>query len=198
LLFVAVNPSETRCLLERSQSDADAFAEFYDAYAERVLRFMARRVLDTELALDLVSETFAVALERRRQFRGSTAGEEQAWLFAIARSELSHYWRRGRVERDALARIGVERPPLTDRALERLEERAGVQSVVVELQTALDDLPGEQRRAVHLRVIEDQGYEEIADGEGVTQQVARARVSRGLRALASMLKEQGVMAEDVV
>lgn len=198
MVFLAVVHVRSACLLERAKSDADAFADFYEAYAERVLRFMVRRVLDAEVGMDLMSETFALALERRRQFRGRTAEEEQAWLFAIARNELSHYWRRGRVERDALARVGIEQRELTDRDLERLEERAGVQAIVVELRMALDGLPDVQRRAVERRVVEGHGYKEIATGEGVTQQVARARVSRGLRALASMLREQGVLAEDVL
>src|SRR3954462_6800503 len=98
-LSLARRPS---CLLVQSREDPDAFAAFYDAYAERVLVYFARRVLDVDTAFDLLSETFATALERRRQFRGSSAAQEQGWLFSIARSELAHYWRDGRVERSAL------------------------------------------------------------------------------------------------
>ena len=64
-----------------------------------MLVYFTRRVLDVDVAFDLLSETFAKALERRRQFRGGSPEEEQGWLFSIARSELSHYWRDGRVER---------------------------------------------------------------------------------------------------
>src|SRR3954462_11971378 len=98
-LSLARRPS---CLLAQSQQDPDAFAAFYDAYAERVLVFFTRRVLDVDVAFDLMSGTFAKALERRRQFRGRSPQEEQGWLFSIARSELWHYWRDGRVERSAL------------------------------------------------------------------------------------------------
>lgn len=185
------------CLLVRAQSDPDAFAEFYDAYAERVLVFLARRLLDAEVALDLMSETFAKALQSRRQFRGRTTEEEQAWLFTIARNELSHFWRRGRVERQALARVGVDVPPLSDADLERIEDLAGIQAVAVRLREAMEHLPADQRRAVELRVIDESGYEEIARSLEVTQQVARARVSRGLRTLAATLNARGVFAEDL-
>ena len=121
-LFPARRPS---CLLVQAREDPDAFAAFYDAYAERVLIFFTRRVLDVDTAFDLLSETFATALEQRGQFRGATAEEEQGWLFAIARSELSHYWRHGRVERSALARLGVPVPGLSDPEIERIEELAG-------------------------------------------------------------------------
>ena len=177
------------CLLVRSKEDPDAFAAFYDLYGERVLVFFIRRVLDVDVAFDLFSETFATALERRRQFRGSSAEEEQGWLFSIARSALSHYWRDGRVERSALARLGMPALGLSDPEIERIEELAGLAGLATDLADAMDALPEDQRLAVELRVIEECGYAEVAGRLGVSEQTARARVSRGLRGLAHRLRE---------
>jgi len=184
------------CLLVQAQEDPDAFAAFYDAYAERVLVFFTRRVLDVDVAFDLLSETFAKALERRRQFRGSAPEQEQGWLFSIARSELSHYWRDGHVERSALARMGVPVPGLTDPEIERIEQLAGVGELAAPLADAMAALPEDQRRAVELRVIEECGYSEVALRLGVSEQTARARVSRGLRTLARRLREPAALLED--
>jgi RNA polymerase sigma factor (sigma-70 family) len=192
-LSLARRPS---CLLVESREDPDAFAGFYDAYAERVLVFFTRRVLDVETAFDLLSETFAKALERRTQFRGDSAEQEQGWLFSIARSELSHYWRDGNVERSALARMGVPVPGLSDPQIERIEDMAGLSEVAAPLADAMAALPGEQRRAVQLRVVEEYGYAEIAQMLGITEQNARARVSRGLRALALRLRTREAVLED--
>ncbi len=192
-LSLAVPPS---CLLVQSREDPDAFADFYDAYAERVLVFFTRRVLDVEMAFDLLSETFAIALERRMQFRGETPEQEQGWLFSIARSELSHYWRDGNVERSALARMGVPVPGLTDPQIERIEDMAGLSEVAAPLAEAMAALPSDQRRAVELRVIEEHGYAEVALALGITEQNARARVSRALRALASALQIPDAVLED--
>jgi RNA polymerase sigma-70 factor (ECF subfamily) len=183
-------------LLAQSRQDPDAFAAFYDAYAERVLLFLVRRVLDVDTAFDLLSETFATALERRHQFRGASAEEEQGWLFSIARSELSHYWRDGRVERVALARIAVGVPALSDPEIERIEQLAGINDLVPALHDAMAALPEDQRRAVELRVVEEHGYAEVANILGVSEQTARARVSRGLRALAQRLPKPAAMMED--
>jgi RNA polymerase sigma factor (sigma-70 family) len=183
-------------LLAQSRQDPDAFAAFYDAYAERVLLFLVRRVLDVDTAFDLLSETFATALERRHQFRGSSAEEEQGWLFSIARSEMSHYWRDGRVERIALARLGVGVPALSDPEIERIEQLAGIKELVPALHDAMASLPEDQRRAVELRVVEEYGYAEVATILGVSEQTARARVSRGLRALAQRLPKPAAMMED--
>ena len=183
-LFPARRPS---CLLVQAREDPDAFAAFYDAYAERILVFFTRRVLDVDTAFDLLSETFATALEQRGKFRGATAEEEQGWLFAIARSELSRYWRHGRVERTALARLGVPVPGLSDPEIERIEELAGIAGLAAQLEDAMRTLPEDQRRAVELRVVCECGYDDVAGRLGVSEQTARARVSRGLRALSSHL-----------
>jgi RNA polymerase sigma factor (sigma-70 family) len=184
------------CLLAQSKLDPDAFAAFYDAYAERVLVYFTRRVLDVDVAFDLLSETFAKALERRRQFRGGSPEEEQGWLFSIARSELSHYWRDGRVERSALARLGVPVPGLSDPEIERIEDMAGLGEIAEPLADAMASLPDDQRRAVELRVIDECGYADVAVKLGVSEQAARARVSRGLRALAHRLRDPGDLLED--
>ena len=170
---------------------------FYDAYAERVLVFFTRRVLDVDVAFDLLSETFAKALERRRQFRGASAEEEQGWLFSIARSELSHYWRDGRVERSALARARRARCRASaTRRSSGSRTWPGLGEVAAPLADAMAALPEEQRRAVELRVIDECGYADVAVKLGVSEQTARARVSRGLRALAQRLREPEPVLED--
>jgi len=183
------------CLLVQSRDDLDAFARFYDAYSDRVLRFFARRVLDPEVAFDLLSETFAKTLEQRQQFRGNSAEEEQAWLFAIARGELSHFWRSGKVERSALQRFAVTVPTLDEAEFERIEALAGLSAVSTALRAALATLPHDQRVAVELRVVRERSYPELAAELGVSEPTARARVSRGLRRLAHALAPEGLLEE---
>ena len=193
----AAAPSGEESLLARAKSDPDAFAAFYDRYSEAVLRYLAGRLLDVEIALDLMSETFAKALKQRLQFRGATQSEERAWLFAIAGSELSNYWRRGKVERRTLRAIGVSVPVLSDPDLEQIEARLGVLAIASELRHEMNQLPHAQRLAVTMRVIDELGYDEIARRIDVSPEVVRARVSRGLNALSSALRARGIESEDV-
>ena len=172
----------------RVASDRDAFVEFYEAYAGRVLRYFAHRVAQPDVAFDLASETFATALERCRQFRGSTREEEQGWLFAIAHSQLSHYWRRGAVERAALTRLGIPGVTLDADEIERIEALADFAAVRGQVQAALETLSGDQRDAVQMRVVGEMEYAEIAHRVGVSEDVIRARVSRGLRSLKQNLR----------
>ena len=168
--------------------DADAFAALYDREAQDVLVFIARRTLDPELALDLTAETFAQAFRGRRSFRGTTVLEERAWLFTIARRQIARYHRRGKVERRALEAIGAAVPPHDDGDLREIEEAAGLETLREVLGGELEQLSHDQREALRLRVVEERPYPEVADALGVSEQTARARVSRGLRALALALE----------
>lgn len=175
--------SRDEVALRRSGDDSDAFREFYDAYAGRVVVFFARRTFDSELAADLAGETFAVAFERRRQFRGTSVEAEQGWLFAIARNLLSAHWKRGDVERRALIKLGLDPPNLSLMDIERIDELAGLSALRPHIAEALAALPIDQATAVRGRVLDELSYAELAEQSGVTEQVARARVSRGLRAV---------------
>jgi RNA polymerase sigma-70 factor, ECF subfamily len=171
--------------LGRNSDDAEAFRDFYVANVQRVVVFFTRRTLDAEVALDLTGETFALALQRRRQFRGRTDAEAEAWLFAIARNQLAHLWRRGVAERKALQRIGVDPPSIAQSELERIEELAGLPELRRRVQRALAGLNPQQAYAVLQRIVAEREYDDLARELGVSQDVVRARVSRGLRTLAA-------------
>jgi len=182
-------------ILARSVDDADAFAGFYERYIRRVSVYFVRRVLDPEVAVDLTAETFALALERRRQFRGRSEQEEQGWLFAIARSLLHAYWRKGRIERAAVARLGIERLSLGTEDIEYLHRQAGLEALRERLAQALDAVRPDQAAAIRARVLEERGYAEIAADFDTTPDVIRARVSRGLKTMQGLL---GNLVEDAL
>jgi DNA-directed RNA polymerase specialized sigma24 family protein len=51
-------------------------------------------------------------------------------------------------------------------------------------------LPPEQRRAVTARVVDERPYEDIAAQHGVSETVARKRVSRGVAALRANIEKR--------
>jgi RNA polymerase sigma factor (sigma-70 family) len=155
----------------------------YRTHARAVLAFLMRGVLAPEVAVDLMAETFAQAYRDRRRCRGSDDAEALAWIFGIARHCLSAYLRRGAAEQRALRRLGVERRALHDYEYDRIEDLAGLDGLAGEIREALAGLDVEQRDALRLRVLEERPYDEVARELGVSEQTARARVSRALRAL---------------
>ena len=165
-----------------------AFESFYEQHAVGVAIFFARRTFDVEAARDLTAETFAQAFEGRARFRGSSDDEAAAWLYGIARHQLSHYVRRGVAGRRAVERLRIEVPELTPDDHERIIELAGFADVRERVRDALQDLSPDQRTALQLRVVDDRPYAEVATRLGVSEGTARARVSRALRKLAAAIE----------
>ena len=169
-------------LLRAAATDARAFRELYDRYAERIHGYHLRRTRDREAALDLAAETFAQAWLSRGRFRDEADGSAGPWLFAIARHVVLASVERGRIERHAMTRLGVLE------ALDRPAATAEPDSTWLDgLDEAMADLPVGQRAAVELRVVDDLSYEEVGDALGTSPRAARVRVHRGLRALRSLL-----------
>ena len=176
-------------LLLLARTRPEAFGAFYRRHADALLRFLARRTFDPEAAAELTAETFASALEACRRFRPRGAGAE-AWLYAIARHQLAHFFRRGAVDARARQRLGLPEQEVSDADYERIEELMDFDQVRRSVADAFSLLPDEQREAVTLRVVEGRSYAEVAEALVCTEQAARARVSRGLKRLSGLLEGQ--------
>jgi RNA polymerase sigma-70 factor, ECF subfamily len=161
-----------------------SFDVVYREQAPLVFAFFARRTFDIEASSDLTAESFAQAFEHRSRFRGSTDEEARGWLFAIAQHQLSRYLRRGIVEQKAVRRLGIQVPEVGPDDYERLVQLAGLTEARERIRAAVAKLPAGQQAALRLRVIDECPYPEVAAALGVSEETARARVSRALRRLA--------------
>jgi RNA polymerase sigma factor (sigma-70 family) len=167
---------------------AAGFVALYRRESPMLLTFCARRVLDAETALDLTAETFAQAFRGRSGFKGSTEVEARAWLLTIARRQIAAYLRKGVLDRKLVERVGITVPPMAPDEIAEVERRAGLPALRTALGGELAKLSDEQREALRLRVVEERSYAEVARSLGVTEATARARVSRGLRAMGAALE----------
>lgn len=168
----------------------DDFTRLYRCHAQALLVYFQRRVHEPELAADLLAETFELAIRGAGQFRGTSETELSGWLWSIAANVLGEHGRRTRSEHRRARRLGRARPALSDREIERIEELAGLAELREAVAQRLAELAPAQREAVRLRVLEDVPYQEIAARMNTSTDTARARVSRGLRALNIALRDQ--------
>lgn len=180
--------SDTELILA-SREDPQAFRELYDRWAEPILAYFVRRVIDVEVAADLMAETFAAAYESRRRFRdeGRPGG---AWLYGIARRKLSHFFRHRRVEMDAARRLGMERAEIDDESAAQILALIDRDERLAAARAALDGLSAAEREAVELRVLEELGYDEISARLKISSAAARTRVHRGLARLGQLMEAQ--------
>src|SRR5512146_3507751 len=71
--------------------DGEAFSQLYEAYFDRVYRFIFFRVADDLMAEDLASQVFLKAWENLDHYR--PRGPFLAWLYAIARNAVIDTYR---------------------------------------------------------------------------------------------------------
>lgn len=168
----------------------DDYTRLFRRHAQPLLLHFQRRVNDPELAAELLADTFESAIAAGHSFRGESELELSGWLWAIARNALADHFRRRESERVRRRRMGRVRPALTDREIERIEELAGIAELREAVSARLRELPSDQREAVRMRVLEELPYEQIAITGNTSAETARARVSRGLRALNIALMDE--------
>jgi RNA polymerase sigma-70 factor (ECF subfamily) len=190
-----MNDDSSAQALRRSRREPEAFARFYEEHAESLLAYVMRRVWDVDVALDLTAESFAQAYLSRRRFRGSTEAEAAGWLYGIAKRQLALYFRRSAVEKRALQRLGLQAPRFDEEEEARLRDLAEPDDLRAVVRLELDRLSAGQRQALQLRVVDELPYTDVADSLGISQQAARARVARGLKALAAALDRQPSLKE---
>jgi RNA polymerase sigma factor (sigma-70 family) len=179
------DPRTDEQLLDAVSAEPEAFGVFYGRHVRPLLGFLVRRTGNAELAADLCAETFAAALDGLRRF-DPERGPAVAWLYGIARHQLTQAARRGVVEDRARRRLGMAPVELTDAAIEEIVAEAGEVATA-----ALDALPADQREAVRARIVEERDYAEIARTTRTSEAVIRKRVSRGLAGLRARMKEDG-------
>ena len=166
-------------LLAATRSEPEAFAVFYRRHVGPLLGYFARRTRDAELAADLTAETFAPALggaHRHRPERGPAV----AWLYGIARRQLTHAARRGAVEDRARRGSACRRSrsPMRRSSAWRRGRRRRSAAVLHE---GLAAMPADQREAVLARVLDEREYADIATRPHVGVRRPQARLARPRR-----------------
>jgi RNA polymerase sigma factor (sigma-70 family) len=172
-------------LLAAVSAEPEAFGVLYRRHVRPLLGYFVRRTGNAELAADLCAETFAAALHGVDRF-DPRRGPAVAWLYGIARHQLTQAARRGVVEDRARRRLGMAPLALSHAAIEEIEAEAGDVAMA-----ALDALPADQREAVRARIVDERDYADIARSTRTSEAVIRKRVSRGLAGLRARMKENG-------
>jgi RNA polymerase sigma-70 factor (ECF subfamily) len=159
-------------LLQRiaERSDPAAFRELYEAYGPRVKAYMMRKGADAGTAEDLAQETLLTVWRKAALYAGDR-GSMTTWVFAIARNLRIDRLRREvpwqELPEERMAEASGE--PLPDEAVAEKERQERVQ-------TALSQLPPDQREVVTLAYLEGLSHSEIAERLGVPLGTVKSRM----------------------
>jgi RNA polymerase sigma-70 factor (ECF subfamily) len=175
---------EEACLVDQAKSgDPEAFAKLYDAYVERVSRYIFFRVSEDSDMEDLVSQVFLKAWENLDRYK---VGRSPfiAWLYTIARNlVIDHY----RTKKNTLALDEVLALP-SDMQLP--DEEVQMHFDLDAMRDSLQVLSKDQQQVLILKYIVGLPNESIAKIMNKQEGTIRGLQMRGLQTLAKHMREK--------
>jgi RNA polymerase sigma-70 factor (ECF subfamily) len=176
--------NERQLVLQAQDGNSEAFGQLYDAYMERIYRFVYFRVEDQQTAEDITSQVFLKAWSNLDRFQFSRT-PYLAWLYTIAHNAVIDHYRTRKVT-TALDDVQLSQPDHSELVENEIDLTVEMQSV----KTALRSLTDDQQKVLTLKFIEGMSNNEIARHLGKREGAIRALQMRGLQALAKQLEEK--------
>jgi len=176
--------NERQLVLQAQDGNTEAFGQLYDAYMERIYRFVYFRVEDQQTAEDITSQVFLKAWSNLDRFQFSRT-PYLAWLYTIAHNAVIDHYRTRKVT-TALDDVQLSQPDHSELVENEIDLTVEMRSV----KTALQSLTDDQQKVLTLKFIEGMSNNEIAHHLGKREGAIRALQMRGLQALAKQLEEK--------
>ncbi|MBN2269000.1 MAG: sigma-70 family RNA polymerase sigma factor [Sedimentisphaerales bacterium] len=177
-----VRRTEGDDLVLRAKTDADALAELYEMYYERIFRFCVHRLFYREVAEDVASTIFLEVARKIRDFKGRTDRDFRNWIYTIAVNQANAYIRKSLRRRRLLAKAAesLGAGPQGDDDSARLDWPR--------LYAAIMKLKPQHQTIITLRFFENLPFDEISQVLDITQSTARVTLHRVLNKLRTSLQ----------
>ena len=179
-------------LVERAQAgDRHAFDQLVSKYQRKLGRLLSRFIRDAAEIEDVTQEAFVKAYRALPSFRGDSAF--YTWLYRIGINTAKNYLVAQGRRAPTSTQFDSEEAETFESA-DQLRDINTPESLLMSKQigetvnSAIDALPEELRRAIVLREIDGLSYEEIADMMDCPIGTVRSRIFRAREAVALKLR----------
>jgi RNA polymerase sigma-70 factor (ECF subfamily) len=191
VLTKPVNEQETQdhdvALLRRIASgDRSAFAEFYDRHATLMFSVASKILNDSGEAEDVLQEVFVQIWEKAGKF-DPNLGKASSWAVTLVRNRAIDRIRASQRRTRLAEEAGAEQAIATDVSDTANETVHGHEKATL-IQTAIVELPAEQRRAIELAYFSGLTQDEISKKLNEPLGTVKARIRRGLLKLRDQLE----------
>jgi RNA polymerase sigma-70 factor (ECF subfamily) len=161
-------------IIQRAQRQPEAFGLIYEKYYGAIFGFVERRVGDTDLAADVVSQVFLKAMLQldRYQHKGLPFS---AWLYRVASNQVAEHYRKTQRSRVVSLDTGHFERLLADAEAPEAGAQAEAAALV---QALLAQLGNEEVQLLELRFFEERPFKEVAYILGITENNAKVRAYR--------------------
>lgn len=157
-----------KCIRHMNQGDRDALKEVYEEYVSYIYHIVRQLLSTREEAEDITSEFFIRLWEKSESYRGGSG--HKGWMAAIARNLAIDYIRKRK--REEPVDFSAERAAEDGQnfavcsAMQREQAGESVEEQVladISMEEALALLKESERRVVHMKIVADMTFQEIAD-----------------------------------
>lgn len=180
--------SDEQLMTYIAQGRETALAALYDRYATAVMGLAFKVVHDRAIAEEIVQETFYRVWDKSLSFH-EHKGNFTSWLFRIARNLAIDNLRRQKVRPQAIeSETENEYVQRTSVAKANVAEAAWTSIKQEQIQTAVTQLPEEQRQVIELAYFGGMTRREIAAETGVALGTIHTRARLALQKLQQVLQ----------
>jgi RNA polymerase sigma-70 factor, ECF subfamily len=169
--------TERQIIAACQSGNLEMFVSLYDAYVEKIYKFLFFRTFSKEQAEDLTSQVFLQAMSKIGTFQEGR-GTFQAWLFQIARNLLIDEYRRKKPTEDLEAHYDLA-------SAVNLEQETNAKLEAEAVIKLIQRLPEEAQELITMRLWQDLSYAEIAAVTGKSEGSLKMQFSRLISKLKS-------------
>ncbi|MBM9499082.1 sigma-70 family RNA polymerase sigma factor [Leptospira sp. 201903071] len=161
----------------------------YKSYYNKLKFFFLKSGVTTETAEELCQETFIKVYNHREKF-DPTKGSENTWVYAIARNELTDYFRKNNKEKNSVEFSSWETliSSYESSAYKREEERI----LLEKLTQSIHMLKEPEKSIVVLHCIHGKSIAETSFQTGIAQRTVSRRLVSALTLLKEELRSLGI------
>ena len=158
------------CIRNMNRGDRDALKEVYEEYVSYIYGIVRQLLSTREEAEDITSEFFIRLWEKSESYRGGSG--HKGWMATIARNLAIDYIRKRK--REEVVDFSTERE--TEEGVQNFSARSAMREeskieksvedqvlADISMEEALSQLKESERRVVHMKIIADMTFQEIAD-----------------------------------
>ena len=177
---------ELALLTAISRGDQIAFSAFYDRFSRPVFA-LALSILRSQSDAEDVLQEVMVKVWAKAQAYSPRAGKPLSWIMTMTRNHAIDRLRSSKRQQELHREAGDESNlhPIEHDTRQETERR---ESATV-IQSAMSDLPKEQRQAINLAYFHGLTHSEIASNLNQPVGTIKARIRRGMQRLRSRLAE---------
>ena len=181
---MGVKSENTHRIRKFDTKSESSFSAIYDAYWERLFRFVIRILPDEDDVADVIQETFITFWEARARLEHIKS--VKSYLFVIARNLAFRRFREQLKYGDAASRLIDQYAEADDSTLAAIHTRE--LSAIIDAE--VEKLPERMREVFVLSRKEHLSYKEIAERLKISDQTVKKQINKSLKYLRLKLDEE--------